>query len=837
MMEWLAREGWVMASWWLMVTLCGAAVWPLLWRVLASLPDRGYLLSRAAGLLLVTVLYWLLGTLGFIRADSGGAMLALLLVAGFALAALRTLPDLAGQRSTLRTWWQEHRTAVIIGEVLFIALFVGWCAVRAHQNNLVTTEKPMDLAFTASVWRGDSLPPQDPWLSGYAISYYYLGYVMAGTLSKVSGVYPSMGYNVWTAMLAGLAGLTAYGVVYNLARARRAMPGGRAAGFAVLGAVMLTLMGNYQAALVDVPYYSGTASPEYLSFWDVRDRQTPRYAEGFAPETMTLDYWWWFRSARVITDRNFEALGGGTEEVINEFPAFSYLLADNHPHVMALPFFILALGLGLSVALNRRTPSLLHTLFYSVTAGSLIFLNTWDAPAALGLIIAGEALRRRHASGGRLSGEDVWYLAAFALALIVLALLVYTPFLLSFGSQLGGALPNFWHPTRFRQIFLTFGPLVPLTALLVWAEARLGGRGLNWRAGLMTAGVIFGLLLAAFVALIVLGALIPAAAGYNQQRLASAPDLWDEVLARRVEYGLTTVLMLLGLTVIGARLFGREGSSDPAAPQPPLVSSFALLMVAAAFVLILTPEWVYLRDGFGQRMNTIFKFYYQAWALLTLGAAYGLSVILTESGGLRLPARAALGVFSVLCISGGMVYLAYAIPSRTWDETGRAAGAEVLITLDGGPSLTSPTDYAALICLRDLTAGRQDVVVAEVSFTGSYDYYRGGIASGRLAGLTGLPTVLGWQGHQRQWRGGGYNAAVQSRDTDIALLYSDLRMDIASRIIDRYGIDYIVFGPAERDRYGSGGEFKFTEALQVACASGDTTIYRANPDTPAALPN
>ncbi len=49
--EWLAREGWMIANWWLLVTLAGAAVLPLCTRLLGALPDRGYTLARAVGLL------------------------------------------------------------------------------------------------------------------------------------------------------------------------------------------------------------------------------------------------------------------------------------------------------------------------------------------------------------------------------------------------------------------------------------------------------------------------------------------------------------------------------------------------------------------------------------------------------------------------------------------------------------------------------------------------------------------------------------------------------------------------------------------------------------------
>ena len=52
-------------------------------------------------------------------------------------------------------------------------------------------------------------------------------------------------------------------------------------------------------------------------------------------------------------------------------------------------------------------------------------------------------------------------------------------------------------------------------------------------------------------------------------------------------------------------------------------TGFAVLLIAAALVLTLVPEFVYLRDKFGTRMNTVFKFYYQGWLMLSVASAYG----------------------------------------------------------------------------------------------------------------------------------------------------------------------------------------------------------------------
>ena len=72
-----------------------------------------------------------------------------------------------------------------------------------------------------------------------------------------------------------------------------------------------------------------------------------------APETsswFSQDFWWWWRTTRVI-----QAAEGGSTPAITEFPSFSFILGDLHPHVKSLPFLILALGLGLRTLASGET--------------------------------------------------------------------------------------------------------------------------------------------------------------------------------------------------------------------------------------------------------------------------------------------------------------------------------------------------------------------------------------------------------------------------------------------------------------------------------------------------
>jgi len=74
----------------------------------------------------------------------------------------------------------------------------------------------MEMAFINAILRSPTFPPNDPWLSGYGISYYYFGYVLAAMLIRVSGVDAAIGYNLMSALWFALTALGAYGVLFDL---------------------------------------------------------------------------------------------------------------------------------------------------------------------------------------------------------------------------------------------------------------------------------------------------------------------------------------------------------------------------------------------------------------------------------------------------------------------------------------------------------------------------------------------------------------------------------------------------------------------------------------------
>lgn len=855
-MNWLQQEGWMIISWWLLATAAGVAVLPLCWRLLRALPDRGYTLSRPLGMLLTGFVFWLLASFGFLQNTTGSMLLAWLIVLGVGLVIyFRARTD----DIDFRTYWQKNRATIIVAEILFFVLFFGWSLYRAYQNDTGSTEKPMELMFISSIMRSDQFPPADGWMAGYSISYYYFGYVMSAMMSMLSGVSSTFGFSLTSALWFALSGLSVFGVVSNVVRAAYPLQtnGQRisralapmAAG--LLGVVFLLFMSNFQMPLIELPYQSQSASPTYLDFWRTQERTSadlPMYEASnpplsFVPVSDFSRDWWWFRASRVLRDYQLDGSNPPAwyAQPISEFPNFSFVLGDNHPHVLALPFVLMTLGLAFNLLRGLRSPSLYQVLLYALVVGGLIFLNTWDGPIGLAIFVGAEVLRRYMARAGWLMWWDWFMSAVFGVGLLVVAFVAYLPFFVGFRSQAQGIVPNPLYPTYFPQFFIMFGPFILLAGAYLLLEVWRGQRSrrMNWRTGILGALGVFGGLFVFMMFLVILGALFNETA-LIAQRFVQESGGWGEVLpqliARRIAHAPTMILLLLAVGLIVARLFARHRETeetnvvdhDPiraaaALPYTPS-SAFALLIMGAAVTLLLVPEFIYLRDNFGTRINTIFKFYYQAWAMLSVVSAFGFYAIISDFSAKRpaLPIRITYGAVLSVVLCLGLIYPIFATYARAVNERGRdylAVEEHPPLTLDGGSRMPlNEDDYQAVMCLGQIAGGTDTVAVEAVR-----DAYRSNY--GRVAALTGVPILLGWEGHENQWRGATYGEIAGTRRPDIDRLYTDVRWDTAIEIINRYDIDYIMYGATERAQYGDAGEEKFATNLQLVCDYGSSHVY------------
>ncbi len=337
---------------------------------------------------------------------------------------------------------------------------------------------------------------------------------------------------------------------------------------------------------------------------------------------------------------------------------------------------------------------------------------------------------------------------------------------------------------------------VPVFAFLIYLWRRKTPA--NWRTSLFaTLGLVLGLLLVMFaIGLLAWRFKHDLVLSILQSQGLDAGGFIRESLVKRLAYigGLLTLLALL----VPALAFVLKSENDS--------SAFVLLMISLGALLIIGPDFLYLRDNFGYRINTVFKFYYQAWIVLSISAAYAIIVLLRN---LRGAANAVFSAVFVLILAVGLTYPVLSLPNKT-NNFKPPFG----YTLDDFQRVQreNPDEAAAIQWLRSAPDG----VVAEAEVIGgSYTGY------GRISIYTGLPTVLGWPGHESQWRDGSLQG---SRLQDLETLYSTNDWNATQDIINRYHIRYIFVGDLERTTYHV-NETKFNRFLRPVFQQGNVTVY------------
>lgn len=697
-----------------------------------SLPSRGVLLSAPVGLFLVHYLAWLGLSTGFFHNGRGYAITAFLTFALLSVVlAWRLWPSLGDLRTSRRLW--------IAGSLLLLAMYALAVGLRWLNPEISGTEKPMDFALLNAAARATAFPPSDPWFAGETVNYYYLGYSMAAMGVHLSGADPAVGYNLALASLFALASVAAASAGYDLAVLTGA--GKRARQVAAALSLSLTMLAGNLAVLRDI-FSDRSDTP--TGFW-----------QGIG-----------WNATRTIQR---EEAGQVLDYTINEFPAFSFILGDLHPHVMALPITLCAVSLAVSWIVAGSQPEhespalrLARGALTGLMLGGLYALNAWDAPTFAGLVLAGGAVAAWR------DRKRLLRLAPPAAVALVVGVVAWLPYTLNYvpGSRGIGVVTVRSEAVDYFQVFgLLLTAVVVTLAVLLW-DVRPDGR--LFLVVLLAAGAV-ATVIAGGEVVVALAALL----------ILSVYALWSN----RARPGVAALLWLL-------------------------VAGLALLTVVEA---------LYVDDFFGspnERMNTVFKLHYQAWGLLAVAAGPGLVMAwrrLTQPGGLRLQlARAAVvAVFALLAVPA-LVYPLVATQAK-------AEASPVSGSLDGlaADRRRRPSEVAAAEWLR--AHAPSNAVILEAPGRA----YSG---DSRISTWTGIPTVIGWTQHEDLWRGPDPRIAARAADIDTAYRTDDSALRRA--VLDRYSVTHVVAGGIERERYGAELEARLRQDLRVVFVSGATTIFQ-----------
>ena len=478
-----------------------------------------------------------------------------------------------------------------------------------------------------------------------------------------------------------------------------------------------------------------------------------------------LQHWDWhtfWDSSRVV------------KNTVNEFPLWSLIFADLHAHVLALPFSV-AFVASLILFIRRRDDptrhassgalllALLATLF-----GTIITTNGWSLPTyvCLTLFLLGIAWLRRERPPGAGLKEAVTSAGTTVLGPAVVIVgggfLAFQPFFASF------------LPPR-RQFGREVGP---------WAPPG-------------DVAAMFGLFLVLLVPFV-----------FILLRRALARE--DGALSAPKKVALAVAVAGLGLSVLDLKaLFSRHPFLTQARSAWPFTALLFILAFVAAvhrrtperfrmpaalasfsFAVITGCEFVFVWD----RMNTLFKFYYDSWLFLGIASAAVFLSLFSEELGAPIGRIAwRFGVFCALLLSAFTVALAVTCGPRL------PYIQPTPFTLDGTAYLrkTLPYEAAAITWLNRNIPG---IPVLCEGQGPSYQEYS------RVCMNTGLPLVLGWEYHVTQR--GHSEAEVASRKRDEMAIYRGDRA-VVEEAFKRLHVALVYVGENEKRLHGNANRERF----------------------------
>jgi len=625
--------------WLLVLELLGLLGLPVTFFVLGNLLDRGFIIAKTIGLLVLGYLVWIAVSLGAATYDRGVIFLALLVLA------LGSGAMTYWQRAEMWNFLRREWRRVFAAEVVFLAAFAAMVLLRmwypdlGHQFSPVSSsnagggrmgEKQMELAFLNATVRSRVFPPYDPFFAHGYINYYYYGFFLVGTLCKLTGIAPSLGFNLAIATFFALLAGSLFSI--GLTLTRRVTTG-------LLAVLFVGVIGNLNGAwqLIrglmsiatvqsDLPLIGGVINVISGLRAAILDRQP----------LPAFDYW---ESTRIVPP-----VGGS----IAEFPYFTYLFGDLHAHLIAYPMTAAALALAVNLVapLRSRLQTILGLAVTALLLGSIAVTNPWDYPTYVLVVGLGAAVGV-YARHRRLNGQLMWRPLLWVGIPAIGSTILFWPFKAHYQTvfQTGiGMVRSITpavlkngnvNPQDVRDVLVTplhiylehFGfllfVLLSYLILALWLDTGLRSRLLRWRTRAQFAVYYRERWRQVRHAARVAGRMTSAPPSVLDSNVLTALAILLVGLLILQFFLLAFLMLLLGLVVLLlVRLHQRLA--------PAVLFVLTLLLIPLALSMGTQVFFVkdFLDGSAGFRMNTIFKFYDQAWLLYAVCAACALTYFL-----------------------------------------------------------------------------------------------------------------------------------------------------------------------------------------------------------------
>ncbi len=732
-------------SWYAILQIAAFASIPVVAKLAGRSAGVAYGYSKVIGLLAFAMPVWLIVSFGLATFSTRliGFVL-LVLVCGGVVMARRNAKELVAV-------WHAHRRIMWQAELIFTLAFLAVLALRALNPDSWHPwqggEKPMELAYLTAVTGSTTLPPYDPWFAGGALNYYYGGWFMLAVPAKLLGLLPAVTFNLGVATYAALAVVTVFATAAVLADLAHRQTGRRLspARAGLLTAVLFAVVGNLDAF-----------------------RQAIRRLREDLP---LVDFDWWDPSRVNKNSAGFE---------VTEFPSFTILFADLHPHFMNMTFFGLMLGLAVFVVERSRRSQPVIVLVAAMGALTAVvrMVHTWDLPAV-----------------GAIGGASI----------IIGAII--------------GTGPRWW---RVRDAFIrlvAFG----VAHLVVSAPYRSNNQATDTGVHRAESQTNLDDWIAHWGVFLFVGAaylvvrLTQLFAARTMTSIVAAPAILCGFVGIHLLVGSVAAWAFVGLSLAASVLLFEIGRQQV---------STAHTIVAACWLLgfaVLVAVEIFTFNADIARLNTVFKFWLQVWHLFAVATAFSAMWLLSEvvqhrtSTPVRDRVGSALTIdwalvrprlqqgfrvgFSLLLVAA-MAYPVLAVLPRQAARVDSTLGPSLDGTIWLKPGVVEvgvrdlrdnehrvdPSEDLALIEWLRRVEGRPTIVEGVGPL---YQWWS------RMSINTGLPAVVGWQWHQEQQRG-IFSGKVGERIRDVDALYQTTDPAEVTRFLRTYDVEFVVVGTLER---------------------------------------
>ena len=749
--------------WITIVEFLGILFLPISAYLFASFKDKGLAISKVLGVLIIGYIVWIISTFKLFPATQN-----LTIVLLFILFFMWLVWFYFSKKYILKLIVENFST-FIISEVVFIGIFLLFLIFRFQDPSIINTEQPMDFMFLNSVIHTDFSPPEDAWFKGESVNYYYFGYWVFGTLGELIGIKSSVIYNLSLPLISALSSISIFYIVFNVIYLRyHTFKYSIWSGFFSVALLLLVPNSKILFDFIAMIFSGGLGN---LFFNPI---------ESFN----SLNSSWWWDVSRVIGLTEF---GVVKDYTINEFPFFSFIVGDLHPHLMSMPFVLLyiaslvELSIFLSANVKFNNISVYFKLFLmGLILGCVGFINLWDYPFLVGLSIVMICLRIII-----FRGNIFRILGMFAIIFSV-SFLSILPFLNSINTS-NYQIEVFIGPNsnwlQFLSIWFMFF-LITLPFMMYFFVKSLKVK------------ISFSILLIS----IFLTSMIFSVWAYL---FLENGKIGSELFDRFFEIIPLYIFIFFGIYSIGMNLIFRFADR---------IEILSVTLISFTLLLLIIPELIYLDDifvGGFERMNTVFKLYFQSWVIFSLACGLVIGIVFNlkifAGGFINYLVKFWGGIISVVLL----ILCVYTIiaPINKFQKAHNN-------TLDGIAYLQDNELQAINYLYRNIK--NIDGIVEAVG--NDYSEYS------RISSFTGLPTILGWPGHQAQWR--NQAEEIYFREQDVFNIYTSDDISNVLELMKKYDVSHLIVGPREINKYQIDDTSKFGQYMDVVFQNTVIKIFR-----------